>query len=320
MNRTAPAFSPDCYTIPGALLAPQLRAKRAAAGLPSEGFEFRGTRGNVEVKSDGRNVELWIARYGNIDNGGDVIEQGAAADTIARRGPGGSGLVKFFWDHHLLLGPMVALEESKDGIFAVGRVDDDASLSFALAHARSGAAAHGSIGYKPTKVSRKVIGDQVARKLDTIELYEGSLVVWPMNEAATLQAVKSVLAVGQLVDGATDKPTHRKDLWAAADAIRCLAEIEAAEARLAWLLAEDNEWAKLTGDQRAKVLAVVDGLSSLAEKGAELRRLFGLEDAPPAPTVVVETVPAQPEPPTVDQFKTALSQLVATVEPLIARG
>jgi len=253
--RIKSTFDPALFAVPGEMLPTEVKNARAAAGFPVAGVEFKSLPTEIAVADGKRRVELWVAAYGNVDDGGDVIPYGAAAKSIKRDGPSGARLIKFFWNHTMLLGPAVTVEEHKRGVLFVGEIDDARELDRYHAHAKSGAACHGSIGYVPKRASRVQIEGKTARSLDEIDLLEGSLVIWPMNRQATVEQVKS--------------------LYAAAQGLRCLAEIRACERQLAAMVESDEEWNRLTAEEAAEAVELIGKLTKTAEKS----RLLALRRA-----------------------------------------
>ena len=174
-------------------LSPQFKAARAAAGLPVDGVSFKSSPGEVKADASKRTIELFIAHFGNEDDGGDILMPGSCAETIKARGIDGERLIKGFYDHVTPIGMPVALEEHEDGVFMAIKVTDDPSMNIYLERAKDGTCAHGSMAYsaKDSEVVKRPDGEWV-RLLKKIELWEGSIVVWPMNRMAKVAGVKSV--------------------------------------------------------------------------------------------------------------------------------
>jgi HK97 family phage prohead protease len=290
-------------------MPPSFQAARKSAGLPGEGMglEFLGIPGEIKADVPKRRIELWVAAYDNVDHADDVISFGAAKKTIRERGPEGTGLIKGFWNHQTLLGPVVALEEHKRGILQVMEVTEDPSLDVYLQHAKNGAAAHGSIGFTiPAGGARRdVYGGKHVRRIDELSLFEGSLVIWPCNEQATLQAVKSFR--GEL---ATEpKPTENKSLWGFSDAINSLARLQEAARTLANL--PTSEWAQIDADEAAAVQVFLEMLTrpvaadAVAESVLDrvLSAVTGLQSAVP------KRFAAAPPSPPIDPDLTLLREL-----------
>ena len=123
--------------------------------------------------------------YGNVDQGGDVIDPGAFTRTLAAKG----GEVPVLYQHNtrepIGLGK---LTDSKQGLLIEGQlVLDVPTAKTAYALMKKGILRGLSIGYDI--VSDAVVGG--VRHLKELKLYEVSVCTFPMNELATVTAVKS---------------------------------------------------------------------------------------------------------------------------------
>ncbi|MBM3763416.1 MAG: HK97 family phage prohead protease [Acidobacteria bacterium] len=123
--------------------------------------------------------------YGNVDSYGDIVEPGAFTKTISERGAN----VPILWQHDQKqpIGSGEVFETSK-GLAIRGRILDTVTQGReALALLRAGVVKGLSIGYRTIKdewdATRKV------KLLKEIKLYEVSVVTFPANEAATIEAV-----------------------------------------------------------------------------------------------------------------------------------
>jgi len=122
------------------------------------------------------------------DLGGDIVMPGAFAASLRRRGP---GAVKLLWQHDASqpLGLWEAIEEDDRGLRVKGR------LNLAVARAREilslmhdGVVDGLSIGYRTVQSRRD--GKAGPRRLYKVDLWEISLVTFPMLPQARVQAVK----------------------------------------------------------------------------------------------------------------------------------
>jgi uncharacterized protein len=131
--------------------------------------------------------------YNNVDRGGDVVSPGAFQKTLQSRG--GEVPILFSHDTHRPVG-IGKVEDSAKGLIIHGRLTmavPDAQATYALM--KDGVLRGLSIGYSSVR-------DEVqngVRYLREIKLFEVSLCVFPMNEAATVTTVKAADAV-QLAD------------------------------------------------------------------------------------------------------------------------
>lgn len=125
-----------------------------------------------------------LSPYGNVDQGGDVVEPGAYTKTLKERG----NKVPLLWQHKTdtPIGELV-LEDRPDGLWCKGQLLltlQSAQTAYALIKARIVKGL--SIGFEAVKDSVEA----GVRHLKEIKLYEGSIVTFPMNEMAMIANVK----------------------------------------------------------------------------------------------------------------------------------
>jgi len=123
--------------------------------------------------------------YGNVDLGGDVVDKGAFKRTIQHR----KGVVPLLWQHNSDDPIGVAeLEDSEKGLMIQGKLNLGVAKAVeALSLLKQKAIKGLSIGYETVK---KDIIDNV-RHLKEINLWEVSVVTFPMNPKANVNSVKS---------------------------------------------------------------------------------------------------------------------------------
>lgn len=136
-----------------------------------------------EITAEGA-FEGMLSPYGNVDEGGDVVEAGAYAKTLADHG----SKVPLLWQHKpdCPVGELT-LEDRKTGLWCKGQLLmalPEAQKAYLLI--KSKIVKGLSIGFESVK---DAIEDGV-RKLKEIRLYEGSIVTFPMNEMALISSVK----------------------------------------------------------------------------------------------------------------------------------
>lgn len=134
--------------------------------------------------SEGR-FEGYAAVFNNVDGGGDVIAPGAFTKTLGRRMP------KMLWQHdpREVIGKWESVEQDDNGLFVKGRVFQNIPRGAeALTLLKEGELDGMSIGYRTIKATDE--GRQ--RKLIELDMWEVSLVTFPMNEKARVTAVKSI--------------------------------------------------------------------------------------------------------------------------------
>lgn len=131
--------------------------------------------------------------FGNIDNGRDMVMPGAFAESIGAKGAKG---VKLLWQHDPSqpIGMWTELSEDRKGLKATGK------LLLTVAKAReayemmkAGIVDGLSIGFQTLKESYDTEkGGRGFRKIEKADLWEISLVTFPMNTRAGVTAVKNM--------------------------------------------------------------------------------------------------------------------------------
>ena len=124
----------------------------------------------------------------------DVIAPGAFRDTIARRGAGG---IKLLYQHDPAepIGVWLNIAEDARGLIVKGRLTlDVAKAREVLSLMKAGALEGLSIGFRTEKSSRDARNG--VRTLRKIDLWEISVVTFPMQPGARVTAVKSGVFAG----------------------------------------------------------------------------------------------------------------------------
>jgi uncharacterized protein len=136
-----------------------------------------------EISAEGT-FEGILSPYGNVDEGGDVVDPGAYTRTLKARG----NKVPLLWQHKadVPVGELT-LQDKPDGLWAKGQLLmelPEAQKAYLLIKARIVKGL--SIGFEAIQE----IMEAGVRHLKEIKLYEGSIVTFPMNEMALITAVK----------------------------------------------------------------------------------------------------------------------------------
>lgn len=139
----------------------------------------------VKADSDGR-IEGYASRFNERDQGGDIVLPGAFAKCLAdgRR-------VKMLWQHdpNEPIGVWDEVAEDGTGLRVRGRVLKSlAKGAEVLTMIEAGVIDGMSIGYRTVRAMK---GDQGDRLLQEIEIWEVSMVTFPMLESARIDAVKA---------------------------------------------------------------------------------------------------------------------------------
>jgi HK97 family phage prohead protease len=162
-----------------------------------------------EISPEG-SFEGLLSPYGNVDGGGDVVEPGAYTKTLQEHG----NKVPLLWQHKTdtPVGDLT-LEDRPDGLWCKGQLLmalGDAVKAHLLIKARIVKGL--SIGFETVKDSV----EKGIRHLKEIRLYEGSIVTFPMNEAAMITSVKG----SKDAKGDFNEELAEQQLFDAADQMR----------------------------------------------------------------------------------------------------
>lgn len=139
------------------------------------------------IRTEGA-FEGYASLFGLPDLGNDVVAAGAFRESIARRGPRG---VKMLWSHDPAqpIGVWDLIREDQKGLFVRGRLHlEVARAREAYALMKSGAVDGLSIGFKTQRSRRDPRSGN--RRLEKIDLWEISIVTFPMLPQARVSAVK----------------------------------------------------------------------------------------------------------------------------------
>lgn len=133
-------------------------------------------------------VDGYASLFGVVDDGGDMVVAGAFARSLRKRGAAG---VKMLWQHQAAepIGVWTSIGEDARGLKVEGKLDlSVARAREALSLIRSGAVDGLSIGFRARRATRdKSTG---VRRLFELDLWEISIVTFPMLTHARIDAVK----------------------------------------------------------------------------------------------------------------------------------
>ncbi|WP_439103793.1 HK97 family phage prohead protease [Celeribacter marinus] len=152
------------------------------------GLEHKFCRlGAAQVVETGVEIEGYASLFGTQDSGGDIVAKGAySASLVALKAKGAR--VKMLWQHDPAqpIGVWDVVREDAHGLFVKGRILTDIEKGReAAALIEAGAIDGLSIGYRTVR-ARKTDGG--ARVLSELELWEVSLVTFPMLPQARIAA------------------------------------------------------------------------------------------------------------------------------------
>jgi HK97 family phage prohead protease len=155
-------------------------------------FQFKA------VQDDGT-FEGYASIFGNTDSYRDVVMPGAFANSLAKW-KAQDAMPPVLWQHQSYspIGATTDLAEDGKGLRVAGQllVKDVQLAREARALAKAGVVRGLSIGYDP--VTEEYDGKTNVNRLLEIDLWEYSFATFPANTEATITAVKSLLAAGEL--------------------------------------------------------------------------------------------------------------------------
>jgi len=128
-------------------------------------------------------IQGYASHFGALDQGGDVVQQGAFAASLATQ-----RTVKMLWQHDPAqpIGVWEEIKEDNQGLWVKGRLLDGVAKAREAAELiRAGAIDGLSVGYR---TRRAVKSDTGTRTLTELELWEVSLVTFPMLPSARVAA------------------------------------------------------------------------------------------------------------------------------------
>jgi hypothetical protein len=149
--------------------------------------ECRSAAPDTRFVSDDGRFEGYAALFDVVDMGADVIQRGAFRETLRQRGSGGIRML-FQHDPAQPVGVWEYLTEDDRGLFARGRLATGSPRAAELlALLRAGALDGLSIGFRALRVRKD--RRRGLRLVEAIDLWEISLVTFPMQPAARVERV-----------------------------------------------------------------------------------------------------------------------------------
>ncbi|MGK7652582.1 HK97 family phage prohead protease [Roseovarius sp. B08] len=164
----------------------------------------------ITVK-DGTVIEGYASFFGDEDRGGDIVEKGAYAASLKRLSAEGRQ-VRMLWQHDPTqpIGVWDEVREDARGLYVKGRLLDTVERAREAAALLEANAIDGlSIGYRTLKA---VKNDKGQRLLKELELWEVSLVTFPMLSSARVGAKGETLAQDDLRELAAAFKDARREM------------------------------------------------------------------------------------------------------------
>lgn len=176
------------------------------------GLEHKFCRVDAQMQVDDPLViEGYASLFGDADQGGDTVARGAYAGSLARLAAQGRQ-VKMLWQHDPAqpIGVWDEVREDGKGLYVKGRLLDSVARAREAAALIAAQAIDGlSIGYRTLRATKN---DKGRRLLTELELWEVSLVTFPMLPRARVGAKGETLNGADLRDVAGVFEDARREL------------------------------------------------------------------------------------------------------------
>lgn len=156
--------------------------------------------GKIPIDAEGR-FAGYASIFNRLDSGGDIVLPGAFGKSLAKK----RGRIRLLFQHDPKepVGTWEELREDSHGLFAAGRLVPGVPRADALRRLIETQALDGlSIGFRTVRASRQ----SGQRLLHEIDLYEISIVTFPMMEEAR---IASSLSAGAAIAAATKTIRNR---------------------------------------------------------------------------------------------------------------
>lgn len=140
----------------------------------------------------------YASLFGVVDSGGDMVMAGAFSRSLIKRGAHG---VKMLWQHQAAepIGLWTSIAEDSRGLKVEGRLDlSVARAREALSLMRKGAIDGLSIGFRTQRATTEKSSG--VRRLHEIDLWEISIVTFPMLPQARIGTVKQSYSAARSVE------------------------------------------------------------------------------------------------------------------------
>ncbi len=177
-----------------------------------DGLEHKFARFGAGLSvQEGTRIEGYASLFGARDQGGDVVEKGAYAQSLRRLAAAGRA-VKMLWQHDPAqpIGIWEEVREDARGLWVRGRLLEEVAKGREAAALIAAGAIDGlSIGYRTVTARKDAKG---RRLLQELELWEVSLVTFPMLPSARVSAKGESLEAGMLREAAAAIETARQEL------------------------------------------------------------------------------------------------------------
>ena len=176
--------------------AGQSWARKKAASLSKEDGKMEYTNSRLELKYHGDEeargtLSGYASLFNEVDQGYDMVAPGAFSKSLV-----GGRKVKMLWQHDPKqpIGVWDEIREDDRGLYVKGRILPDVQKGAeALALLQAGGLDGMSIGYRTKQADMDP--NEGVRLLKEVDLFEISLVTFPMQETAKVTDVKSIATI-----------------------------------------------------------------------------------------------------------------------------
>jgi len=166
--------------------------------LPAD-LDYKGCEFAFKALDDSGRFQMYVAAFGNVDRGGDILEAGAFKNVDEYQRSGWIGV------NHQMNGlpvayPIRVVQDSR-GLLIEGQFHSTQAAQECRAvvteRMKAGKQVSGSIGYKvrPNGARPDYIDGKSVRRLTDVDVYEASFVNLPMNPNANAISAKSLTSL-----------------------------------------------------------------------------------------------------------------------------
>lgn len=151
-------------------------------------LKFAGAAVAIDVKGDDGLIEGYASKFGEIDRGNDMVMPGAYRASL---GVKSATAVKMLWQHDPAqpIGVWESIQEDETGLRVKGRLLTEVQKGReALVLLKAGVLDGLSIGYRTEDYGYVTEGGRTVRQLKKLDLWEISLVTFPMLPSARVAA------------------------------------------------------------------------------------------------------------------------------------
>lgn len=155
-------------------------------------MDFLNVPAEYKAAGDAGSFSGYASIFGNVDQGGDVVERGAFKEIVTNT----AGKVVALWQHASRnpIGVASVKQDDKGLAFDGQLVMEDPTARIASAHMKAGSVRGMSIGYDVLPGGAEVL-QSGSRILRALKLWEISVVTFPMNPLAQIEHAKQVAQI-----------------------------------------------------------------------------------------------------------------------------